>query len=432
MPRSIARRVHWTVFTISLISLLVTMTVVFLANEDLERSMLAIDFQTERDFVLEHANRQMPLSWDTPNLKAFYEPSGMAGQHPLPAVFRGLPFPFSGEIEIEGKTLLVTLDAINGGRLYIAKDISLFERREQLFTQILATSGLGMIALTFVLARISSRRLVTPLRRLTEHIRATPVGQRMPRIPMNFQDLELHAITETFNRFLDELEAYVKREHSLLSLASHELRTPIAVILGALDVIEQRGQLSGDDRKTLQRVQRAAAEMGANTDVLLKLARRKERVEQTAMISLPDMTRELLEDLAIPAGTPSRVQLDVMTTAPIVADPVLVKMLLRNLIQNALQHTVGTIRIRLEAGWVEITDQGAGLPAAYQRILLNGTVPTAEMAALSGLGLFIVTLICERLGWRLDIPRSSAQGSTLCLRFSAPTPARSHDAPVTH
>lgn len=112
-----------------------------------------------------------------------------------------------------------------------------------------------------------------------------------------------------------------------------------------------------------------------------------------------------------------RVVVDVTARASVVADPILVKMLLRNLIQNALQHTAGGVRVWLASGRIEISDQGKGLPESYRRLLVERTMPAAEMAALPGFGLFIVTLVCERLGWQLAVPRNSAQGTRLHLRF---------------
>lgn len=418
MSRSIARRIHRTVFAISLICLLITGGLIYFANEDMEQTMLALDYQAERSFLLDNIGRDKVLTWHTANLRAFYVPADQVGQLTPPLLFRGLSIPFSGEIEVDGQTYLVTIDKVEGGRLYLANNITLFEHQETLFAIILAVICLGVIALSFVLARISSRRLVVPLRQLAGHIGNTLPGRSMARVPQRFEDDELATIATTFNTFLDELEAYVKREQSLLGLASHELRTPIAVIAGALDVIQQRDQLHEDDRRTLERARGANAEMGANVDMILKLARRGETTGAATAVDLPEMIRELLTELDSAGDTHSRVTLEAATPGTPVADPVLVKMLLRNLVQNALRHTSGDVCVRLAPDHIEVADQGEGLPEPYQRLLTERTMAVGELTTLSGLGLFIVTLICERVGWQLDIPQSSQQGTTLRLRFS--------------
>ncbi|MDN5938432.1 MAG: HAMP domain-containing histidine kinase [Salinisphaera sp.] len=414
MPRSITRRVHRTVFTISLVSLVITVGMIYLGYHQMEQSMLAIEIKAERDSLLENLDTTTPSTWDTAEFKAYYTPGNRAVQRFLPALFRGLPVPFSGEIEFDNETFLVAIGKAGGGRLYMAKNITLFERREALFSGLLVVVCLGVVALSFILARVNSRRLVTPLQKLAGHIGNTAPGPRMPRLPPRFEDAELATIATTFNAFLDELEAYVKREQSLLGLASHELRTPIAVIGGALDVIQRRGRLGADDRRTLERAQRASAEMHANVDVVLKLARRTEQADPAVAIDLAAMTRDLVQEIDH-AG--HRVALQLAASAPVIADPVLVKMLLRNLIGNALQHTKGNVQVGIGPEQVEIADQGGGLPARYHRLLAGESLSSGDVASLSGLGLFLVMLICERLGWRIEIPHSSTRGTTLWVRY---------------
>jgi len=90
------------------------------------------------------------------------------------------------------------------------------------------------------------------------------------------------------------------------------------------------------------------------------------------------------------------------------ADPILAKMLVRNLIQNALQHTpVGTVGVELLAGGLSVSDSGPGLPTD-SRMRLGGKPEHVEAPPDGALGLYLVTLIAERLGWSLlvpDVPR---------------------------
>lgn len=421
MTHSIGRRVRRTVLLAIVMTLFVTVTSVFVANENLERSVLEIDIQAERDFILEHTDLDTPLSWDTASLKAFYQPPDSGSQNQLPEIFRGLPFPFSGEIEINGSTFLMTLGEAKGGRLYIAKDISIFEHRETLFQTFLLVLGGVVLVLGALLAHLTTQRLVTPLRQLTDHIRVTQPAPKMPRIAREFKDRELREIADTFNLFLDEIEAYVKREQSLLSLASHELRTPIAVIMGALEVIDQRGTLSPEDYRTVQRIARASAEMSANIDTILKLTRRRPTADERDHAHLPDILRDVIEDLDRSTGGKSRIRVKAHNPPPLLSDPLLIKMLLRNLLQNALQHTHDTVDVIVDNGVMEIADRGHGLPESQKRLLRDELGDASALLALSGLGLFIVTLVCDRLGWRLEVVQSSTDGTTLRLHYPKQT-----------
>jgi len=426
MAITIEKRIRWTVLGVILTTFAITATSVLVANENLEASLLELDFQTERSLVLENARPGETLVWDTTTLKAYYtlpDPNHTGIDERLPEIFRRLPVPFSGEIEVGEATFLVTTEQVRGGYFYLAKDISLFEHREEVFHRFLFFLGLAVVLLGIMLARITGKRLVAPIQQLTRQIRDTPPAPSMRRVPADYKDVELAAIAQSFNAFLGELETYVKREQSLMSLASHELRTPIAVIGGALDVIEQRGGMQGPDKAPLVRMRRAADEMAANINVILKLTRRKSTAERRERIELAELLTEIRDDLARhTANTAERIRIRGQDRPCVREDPALVKMLLRNLIQNAVQHTRGKVDVIITRSAIEIRDEGVGLPDAFRAYLNNPRADAGELLSLSGLGLFIVTLICERLSWQLTAVTSDKPGATVRLTFAPLAP----------
>jgi signal transduction histidine kinase len=394
---------------------------VLLINEDLEATMLKVEFAQERDFILASVAKDAELVWDTPGLSIVFVPAGQPRPSPMPKVLRGLPDDYTGEIDVGGDTYLVSVDTSQIGTLYVAKSITHFEDREALFGIAVIIMALVIMAFSLLLAVLSSRRIVRPLKRLADEVSAIPVGRAMPRLEPDYIDAELHSIVMTFNQFLGELESYVKREQSLLSLASHELRTPIAVMSGALDVLELRDQLSPNDRETLKRVRRACDEMKGNVDILLKLARRENDGKAHEAFDIVPVARQVIDDLgaADPAG--HRTTLSAGTPLVVKADPVMVHMLLRNLIQNALQHTRGLVKVTI-AEDIQIEDEGAGLTPDQQAILRGKGGSSPDAVPLGGLGLYIVTLMAERLGWPLSIEQTDATGTLIVL---APSGARS-------
>jgi len=421
--KSISRRVYRAILSVSVVSMIVMVMTVLLVNEDLERTMLGTEFAQEREFILTNNVGDETLVWETPNLAVMFVPSGKPPPAAMPHVFRGLPDKFSAEIDIEGQTYLVSVDTVETGLLYVAKNITHFEDREALFDIALVIMTIVIIAFSLLLAALSSRRIVRPLKLLAERISRIPVGPNMPRMETDYADGELHSIAMTFNRFLDELESYVRREQSLLNLASHELRTPLAVMSGALDVLETRDQLHPNDRATLQRVRRACDEMRDNVNILLKLARRESGNPAQEALDLAPAIRRVINDLKASPHPVHRVILEEQAGLKVVADPAMAHMLLRNLIHNAVQHTQGDIWVRILDGAVEIEDRGPGLTADQQAILLGEKRVSSEGSPLSGLGLYIVTLMAERLGWGLDISRSDQNGTRIRLTPNSPGPA---------
>ena len=417
--KSIANRIHRSIFIVSVVSIVVMVLTILIVNEDLEQTMLKVEFSEERDFFLGRHQTSEPIVWETANLTVVYIPQGKAMPAKIPAIFDGLPEDFTGELKRGKKTILVHMGATEKGRLYIAKDITHFESREILFIAALGVVIASMLFLALLLGILGSRRIVTPLRQLSDEISNVPVGQNMPRIPLGYQDAELHTIAESFNRFLGELESFVKREQSLLNLASHELRTPLAVISGALDIVEQRDQLGAADKATISRIRGAVTEMGANVNMLLSLARRETSESPKHTVAIATLLDRALEDISINYDVRQRVKLIVRDPVEVSADPLMAQMLLRNLIQNALQHTTRAIQVRLLPGLIEISDEGTGLTADQQAILTGRKKLPQDGSPLSGLGLYIVTLMCERLQWRLQVPESTSSGTTIQIRTTA-------------
>src|SRR5690606_14762184 len=141
----------------------------------------------------------------TPSMVLAYVPQpdspGVANASPvqLPALFQGLGVPFSGEVYRDDNTYLVSIDHVDGGRLYLARNITYFEEREWLFRMALLVASLTIAVLAVVLAVIGARRVVRPLRRLADLIQQMPVETPMARLPMTWQDAELETIAASFN-----------------------------------------------------------------------------------------------------------------------------------------------------------------------------------------------------------------------------------------
>lgn len=429
MRPSLARRLFRTILAIGLVNVAVTLVAIEFIYEDIEETNLSVELAQERAFFQERITGGTPQTWRTALLTALYLPDD-APRDDLPPMFRNRSAPYAAEVDLGDKTYLVSIERSGEppGTLFLAQDISVLEDREDLLQEAgIAAFALCMLLLSFLLARFGTRRIVRPLQTLTGQIAAIDPAPPIPRIPAGYSDRELAEIAQTLNGLLEALDAYVRREKALVSLASHELRTPLAVIAGALDVLEQRGSLAPADRRTLERIRRAADGMQADVDSLLKLARRPGGQEQTVDVDLAECVRRVVAELesGVP-GQAGRVTLELAQPGRIRTDPALVRMLLRNLIQNALRHTEAEVEVRLAADLLTIADQGAGLPPRVRDRLAPDYHP---LPPEEGLGLFIVRLICERLGWVLQVRRSGAAGTVLELSFQPAAPPAVADGP---
>jgi signal transduction histidine kinase len=426
--RSIGQRIYRTIALISLVSLLLLVMITAWVSVDLESTMLRVELAQQRDFfVNEQLEPGTPIQHDYAGMMLVYVPDhATSGQTStdtatasVPLLFRGLQTPYSGELSYNNETYLVDIQAVRGGTLYLARNITHFERREWMFRFATLVAALLVALLISILALMGAKRVVKPLQRLSEQIQAMQAGTRMGRLPAQWEDSELQTIALSFNEFVAQLEAYVRREKSLLNLASHELRTPLAVVSGALDILEQRASLSARDQTTLARIRNASDEMQTSIDILLALAR-KNQTDRSLQDTLT-LANEIDGTLAALAAThPVALRLEVRTFVPgyVRAEKTMVRMLLRNLIHNALQHTQHRVYITLQDDYLEIRDEGEGLSPQAQDVLEKVRTLEHEEGPVHGLGLYLVTLMTERLGWQLHIVQTSERGTVLRVFYS--------------
>ncbi len=104
-------------------------------------------------------------------------------------------------------------------------------------------AGVIMIFVTVLMASFGMERMVDPLSLLAQHIAGLRPGVQGQRIEVDPRgSAELHTIAGALNDYLDRNEQFVERERVFISTASHELRTPIAVMTGAAELaLEQPG-----------------------------------------------------------------------------------------------------------------------------------------------------------------------------------------------
>jgi len=162
-PKSIERRIRHTVLAAVALTLAVTVTSVLVANERLELAILELDMQAERDFLLGLTDPDQPLLWETADMQGIYVPQALVGSTELPAIFHNHPFPFAEEVEIGPDTFMVTAVSTENGRLYLAKNITLFEQQEGVFERFLVVMCFVMLGVATLLARMTGRRLAAPL-----------------------------------------------------------------------------------------------------------------------------------------------------------------------------------------------------------------------------------------------------------------------------
>lgn len=307
--------------------------------------------------------------------------------------------------------------------------VAVFREREEgeLRAVTLATGGVGLALLLAgsLLAWRLADRILRPVRLATGTARSISESDLERRIPVEGRD-EAAELARTFNEMLDRLESAFEAQRRFLDDAGHELRTPITIVRGHLELM---GDDPAERRETVALVTDELDRMARLVDDLLTLAH-AERLDflDRQPVELGDLTDELAAKA--PALGERGWVVDARAEGAMVADRQRLTQAVMQLAENAVRHTspgdeigLGTALAGDEARlWVR--DTGPGVPAGqegrvFERFARGPDTPRGES---SGLGLSIVRAIAESHGGRVEL--DSAQGAGATFTIVVPTAAR--------
>jgi len=243
-----------------------------------------------------------------------------------------------------------------------------------------------------------ARRLTRRLERLQASVERLGGGDLSARVKIEGRD-EIAQLAASFNRAAERIEDLVRAQKSLLANASHELRSPLARVRMAVEMLKDSTDAARADRLRAE-VERNIVELDALIEEIL-LASRLEATDVRAGFGPVDLVA-----LAADAAAQAQVQLQ-LTAGPLTVqgDARLLRRLLRNLLENAERHGGGGIELTLaaehDAAVLCVLDRGPGVPAdERQRIFepFYRVAGRAESAGGVGLGLALVRRIAEQHG----------------------------------
>ncbi len=215
---------------------------------------------------------------------------------------------------------------------------------------------------------------------------------------------------------ISELEQANEAQQRFVSDVAHELRTPTAALLASAEALEHPE--TRDEAAVLIAPQ--LRRLAGLTEDLLEISRMdagRAHVEPSR-IDLMDLVNEVIDD----CGRPTDVSLVGCFPLEVSTDPARLRVIVRNLVANALQHGVPPVTIRAESKetsvTVSVTDEGTGVPAALRERVFDRFVrgDEARHGSSSGLGLAIAAENARLLGGTLTL---DADGRTFLLTLPA-------------
>lgn len=328
-----------------------------------------------------------------------------------------------------------SMDVADHGQIYqihffrtiTAEKNFLMELQRLLFLITIAGTLVALLAGYFL-----SNRILQPIRNLTQTARKIEVERMDKRIEVPPAQDELSELALTFNHMLDRLERGFNQQQRFVSDASHELRTPVTVILGYSDLLARWGR---SDAKILEEgitsIRSEAEDMQDLIEKLLFLARadQKRQILHKDFVHLDELVDDAVRKMKLVAKEHT-VQIAVNEPGIIYADPATMRQMMRIFLENAVKYTPAGGHIAVsshrlpEKGCMELTfaDDGIGIAQEdkgkiFERFYRADSARTKKAGSIggTGLGLSIASWIAEQHEIEIAVESELDKGTKFIL-----------------
>jgi signal transduction histidine kinase len=303
------------------------------------------------------------------------------------------------------------------GRLYASFDITereQLEGRNRIVVMICGTLILLVVALVAVWL---ARSMLSPIDELAAQLERISPEDRAVRLGGAFGGTELAPIANSIDGFLERLAGFVEREQSFTESASHELRSPLAVLQGAAELLAEQARDQPTLARTVERIRRATRDMSDFTHTLLLLSREPHSItnpgEQCDATEVAN--RVVDEQRILLSGKPVTLRCECTEPVVVLAPASLVKIVLSNLLRNAMLATeAGSISCSVRGRTIELRDSGGGIPEHAMNRIFDRNFSLRPGGY--GLGLHLTKRICDQFGWSVAL-ESTATGTVARVTF---------------
>ena len=270
-----------------------------------------------------------------------------------------------------------------------------------------------------------SRKAVAPVGEIARAAQLISEHELSRRLPILQTGDELQSLSETLNEMFGRLERAFKRVTQFTADASHELRTPVALMRTRTEIALRKQRSEADYRETIVRIHQELERTSALIENLMTLARADSGGEalQVTSTSLNDVLREISEPARLLAGAKSIDYEEQLpeTPLPVSGNAAFLRRLFLILIDNAVKYTPsgGRISVVLDVNGgsavTEIRDSGIGispsdLPHIFERFYRDDTSRSRESGG-AGLGLSIAKWIAEAHRGNITVTSRIGEGS---------------------
>ena len=289
-----------------------------------------------------------------------------------------------------------------------------------------------IILTLFILTRLIAGKSIRPIEKVITTAEKITQAHLDHRIPLPFHHDELYRLSATFNALLDRMEDAFQREKHFTANASHELKTPLSIVKGTLEVLVRKPREREHYETKIQFCLKELNRMASLIDQLLVLARYENNKMNPHIesVALSAHIESVVERMQPSASTKDiSITVDHTENARIAADPGMLDMILGNILSNAIKYSpIGSsvaIAVKQNANTIvcSISDQGIGIPEEKLHAIFERFYRVDESRNSStggfGLGLSIVKKLADLQHIKVGVTSGTDSGTTFFLTFPA-------------
>ena len=266
---------------------------------------------------------------------------------------------------------------------------------------------------------------VTQISRTAEEIRQN--GDLTKRIEIKDSGDEISALAGTFNGMFQKLAENFEAERKFSSNASHELRTPVAVILAQCEYALGNAGNTEELKEALEVIQRQGYRMSRLIETLLTLTRIEQNTGYYPMekVNISSLAEDACRDMRLSAGHGIAIETEIADNVYAEINPQLFCLMLDNLLKNACRYgrengkIKVTLRVKSNEIELKVADDGIGigerdLPHIWERFYRGGN---SRGKKGMGLGLSLVQQIVRYQQGRITVSSAVGEGTEFCIIF---------------
>ena len=295
-----------------------------------------------------------------------------------------------------------------------------------------------LVALALGVGYLQARNALAPVAMMTSQAQQIGSTNLHERLPVANPNDELGELAITFNAVLDRVDRAMEQQRQFTADASHELRTPVAIIRSEADVTLDTTDATADDYRDALQVIRSGSEQLSrivNDMFLLARADAGQALPSRKPMYLNDLVNDTVRSVrALAAHRDIAINSSASDELPYVGDEELLRRVLVNLLDNAIKHapsgsTIVVRAVRLSgASEISVTDSGPGIPAASRALVFDRfyRVSAARSSDISahgsgaGLGLAIAREILEMHGGTLSLNEDAIGANVTTFTMNLP------------